>query len=283
MSILLAALASVLYGAGDFFGGLASRRAPVLAVTFVSQGVGLVALGLAMLVWHGAASRADLVWGLLAGISGTVGIVLLYRGLALGLVSVVAPTISLCAVVVPIAFGLLIGERPSALAIAGIGLAGVAIVLISAASGAPAASDTRVPLSPARMLPIALASGLAVGVFLVCLGRIAPGAGLAPLVVSRASSVGGLALLLAIRREPLSVPRAAVGLCLGTGVLDVTANVLYVIAAGHHPISLVATIVSLAPATTVLLARIVLQERLNAPQRYGLVLAGVAVIMITWR
>jgi len=276
MAFLLALASSVLYGSADFMGGFASRRASVVAVTALSQAVGLALLALALPLLPGAPRGADLAWGLGAGLSGSLGVVLLYRALALGTVSTVAPLISLIAIAVPVGAGLAAGERPGIAPLAGIVAGAVAVVLIGRA---PEASHAA-PGSTRRVLPIALASGVLVGVFLVCIGRIARGSGLLPLVVSRGTGTLLFALLAAARRSPLRPAAAQWRLALGCGAADVAANLLYLLATQRGALSLVATLVSLAPASTVVLAQLVLRERLARIQQAGVALALLALALL---
>ncbi|MGI8791741.1 MAG: EamA family transporter, partial [Acidimicrobiales bacterium] len=124
MAVFLGVLVAVAYGAGDFFGGLASRRAAVTAVTFLSHVLGLVVLGLlVMTVGWGEPIRGDLVLGAIAGVFGAFGILLLYRGLATGRMSIVAPVTAVSAAVIPLLWGIATGERPSVVSLTGVALA----------------------------------------------------------------------------------------------------------------------------------------------------------------
>src|ERR1041385_4164492 len=173
MAFVLALLSSVLYGAADFMGCMASRRTHVFSATAASQAVGLVALLVAACFVPGATRAADLLWGVGAGVSGGVGVLLLYRALAIGPVSTAAPLISMIALMVPVLVGVAGGERPGLLPAIGIGAAVIAVVLISGGEGGSSpASDVRRPAVPFGAAP----SGLWIGAFLVCLGRIGGGA-----------------------------------------------------------------------------------------------------------
>lgn len=280
MPFLFAIVSSVLYGTADFLGGFGSRRAPVVTVTLWSQAIGLVTLLAAACFIPGVTRNADLLWGIGAGITGGAGVWLLYRALATGPVSIAAPLISMIALVVPVTVGLLSGERPGVLALAGVGVGVLAVVLISGGGSHPDASGAL----PARMSRAALlgaaASGILVGGFLVCLGQIPAGASLWPLVTARATGTLGMTLLLLAQRAPARAPAAAVPAIVGAGVADVAANLCYVSAVAHGPLSIIATIVSLAPAATVLLAQLVFRERLSNPQKVGVGFALLAVVLL---
>ena len=290
MAYLFAIASAALYGAADFLGGMASRRASTMAVVVWSQAAGLVMLLLVLpLLPDASPSRSDWFWGAVAGIAGSIGVGLLYRALAIGTMAVVAPTTAVCAVVIPVMAGLLAGERLTAQTIAGIGLAVVAIVLVSRAtpvgrtlSGSPGAPDTARPTEPRvpRGVGIAFLSGVAIGFFFLALARTAPAAGMWPLVASRAISLvlfGGLGLAAA---QPMMMASPVARIAIGGGVVDMAANALYLAATRYGALSIVVTLASLYPASTVILARVVLGERLSRWQIAGVVCALGAIVLI---
>jgi drug/metabolite transporter (DMT)-like permease len=281
MTYFLALASALLYGAGDFTGGLATRRASTLPVIVLSQLSGLVLLVLMLPLLPAATpSRADLLWGVTAGLTGGAGVALLYRGLAIGRMAVVAPTTAVCAVVVPVLVAVALGERPGPLAAAGIVLGLVAIVLVSQQTASEASTPTRSPVG--RLPPgvgIALVSGVAIGLFLLSLAQTRPEAGMWPILASRSTSVALFGLAAAIGRRSLRLP-GVMGLTLACGVIDMTANALYLVAARAGPLSIVVTLASLYPASTVLLARVVLGERLNLRQVAGVACALAAIALI---
>ncbi len=286
MSPLLALLAAVVYGVADFCGGIATRRAPVLAVATSSQAVGLLALLLvAPLFSTHLPGGGVLLWSAGAGVAGGVGVALLYYGLAIGRVSVVAPITAVCSIAIPVLVGIGLGERPKVAALVGIGLAIVAVAFISQGHAepgiVPATGVRRRRPAVDRSVPVALASGVAIGFFLVCLARTGTGSGLWPLVAARMVSIAMLAGAALIARQGLKVPSEARPATLGSGVLDVLANALYLGAVREGPLGLVATLASLYPASTVLLARLVLHERLRPVQSVGLACAALAIALIT--
>jgi drug/metabolite transporter (DMT)-like permease len=283
LSYALALLSALLYGVGDFLGGHATRRGRALTVTFASQAVGLIGLGvLVPVLSHEPPPRADLAWGAAAGIAGAVGVLLLYRGLATGLASVVAPITGVCAIGVPVVVGAVLGERPGATAVAGIALAMVAVTLLGQGGSSASPSSDRAR-AVRRGVPLALLAGLAIGAFLVCLGRTRPVSGMWPLLAARAVSVSSVALAIAVRREPWLPPRPALPATLGSGLLDLLANAAYVLAVRQGSLGLTASLASLYPAATVALATLVWRERLRPLQIAGIVLALLAMVLITWR
>ena len=191
MPYLFALASALLYGAGDFTGGLATRRAGTLPVIVLSQFSGLVLLLVLMPVLPAATpSRADLLWGVSAGLTGGIGVALLYRALAIGRMAVVAPTTAVCAVAVPVIVSVGLGERPGTLAVVGILLGLGAIVLVSQQTAAETASsgpghEGRLPAG----VGMALVSGVAIGLFLLSLAQTRAEAGMWPILVSRSTSV----------------------------------------------------------------------------------------------
>ena len=279
MAYLLALASSLFYGAADFMGGLASRRTSTMAVVVVSQAAGLVVLLLAMPFLSGASpSRADLAWGALGGVGGGVGIAMLYHALSIASMSVVAPVTAVTAIAVPVVVGLAMGERPGWAALGGVALAAVAIALISREP----APDRPVLLGTSgKGVLLALGAGLAIGLFYVALERTGDAAGLWPLVAARVTSVGLTASAAAATRRNLRPTRSALPLILLCGAVDMTANVLYLLAVRQGMLSVIATLSSLYPGATVLLAWIVLRERLFWFQVAGLACAAVAIALIT--
>jgi drug/metabolite transporter (DMT)-like permease len=281
MPYLLALASALLYGAADFTGGLATRRAGVLPVLVVSQLSGLVLLLLLLPLLPAASlSRADLLWGLSAALTGSVGVALLYQALAIGRMAVVAPTTAVCAVAIPVVVSVLLGERPGPPALAGILLGVGSIVLVSQQTAA--GSGPRDHRSTWRLpsgVGIALVSGVAIGLFFLSLARTRPEAGLWPILVSRAVAATLFGAATAAGRHSLRMPGVLV-LTLACGAMDMSANALYLLAARVGPLSVVVTLASLYPASTVLLAQVVLGERLNGRQAVGVGCALAAIVLI---
>lgn len=283
MTYLLAIGSAVLYGAADFTGGLVTRRAGTIPVVILSQASGLILLALLMpLLPNASPSRADLLWGGLAGLTGGIGVALLYRALAIGAMAVVAPTTAVCAVAIPVVVSLLLGERPGPLAVAGMVLGIGSIVLVSQQSPAERAEGGQPASSPPRGSGVgtALASGVMIGLFFLTLARTGPEAGMWPILAARLVSVTLFAMIAIARGVSLRMPARMAGLALVCGVIDMVANALYLLAARQGPLSIVVTLSSLYPASTVLLARIVLGERLNLVQTFGVGCALAAVVLI---
>jgi drug/metabolite transporter (DMT)-like permease len=277
-SILLAGFSAALYGSADFCGGLATRRASVVPVMIFSQLAGLAALLLVLpLLPPASAGIADLMWGALGGCALAGGLTLLYRGLATGKMSVVAPVTAVLAVVVSALAGFAAGDRLSWAGWGGVALALAAIVLVGQ-DGAPAgAAEGR---GAARGLRAALLAGALLGLFLTALKQTAPASGLLPLVPARLSAAAALAVAALFTRPPLRGARSAAWLILAGGALDVCANVFYLLATRLGTLTVAATLTSLYPASTIVLARFFLGERLRGIQVAGLVCAAAGVALI---
>jgi drug/metabolite transporter (DMT)-like permease len=281
MFALLALASAACYGAADFLGGFTSKRANTLAIVVVSQFAGLLLLLVAFpLLPASSPGRMDFVWGAAAGLTGGVGVALLYRALAIGVMAVVAPTTAVCAVIIPVLVAVVLGERPGAVTIGGIVLAIIAITLVSQSEHPePELTQTKKD-SGTSAFTLALLSGILIGFFFVALARTGSEAGLWPLVVARAVSVTLFAVMAVLASQSLRLPSGLLGFVIAGGGLDMLANLLYMIATRSGPLSVVVTLASLYPASTVLLARIVLHERLNSRQLVGIVCAMIAVIAI---
>ncbi|HEX6075746.1 MAG TPA: DMT family transporter [Micromonosporaceae bacterium] len=270
-----AAAAAVAWGASDFCGGKASQRADAWAVVVVSQ-LASVPL-LAGWLWSTSPdwpARTDMAWAFAAGLTGAVGLVLLYHALAGGAMSVVAPVTAVTSAAVPVAVGLAFDRIPGATVVAGIGFAVLAIGLIALV---PNSGPVRVS---AGTVLVALAAGCGFGLFYTLLANIGPGAGLWPLAAVRAASlvVGGT--LCWYVGSTLRLTGASLRWALGAGVLDIVANALYLAATYTGLLSVVAPTASLYPVITVLLALVVDRELLR-PTQYGAIgLAALSLVLI---
>ena len=280
MVILLGLAAAVLYGSGDFLGGLAARRAHVLAVLTLAAGAGAAVALAAAAMSPGPPSLAGLAWGIGAGLIGGLGLIIFYIGLAAGPMSVVAPVSGLVSTVLPVAVALADGERPGAGVYAGALLCLVAIVLASSAGETSAAQrHTR----PGRAIAYGIAAGVSFGLFFLLIRNAGQTGELWPVAAAR---IGELAVVLtaaAVLRRGLRLRRAAWWLPLaaaGAGVIDVVANICYVAATRTGMFGLAVVLASLYPGITVLLARVVLGERLRWVQRAGLGLAAIGILLV---
>jgi len=290
MVMLFGLAAAVLYGTGDFLGGLASRKVPVLAVLLLAQTAGVIVALPAAAMWPGPASLAGLAWGISAGLTGGVGVIIFYRGLAAGPMSVVAPVSGVVSTVLPAAVALAEGERPGTGVYAGALLCLAAVVLTSCAGDdAPARSPRAAP--PRRRLPRAvralgygIASGTSFGLFFLLIRNAGQSGELWPVAAARIGELAVVLVAAAVLRRSLR-SRGAQGrlrlAAVAAGAIDVTANICYVAATRTGKFGLAVVLAALYPAVTVLLAGVVLGERLCWVQRAGLGLAAIGIILVT--
>jgi drug/metabolite transporter (DMT)-like permease len=275
MAILLGLGAALTYGAADFFGGLSTKRSNEFSVVVCSQMIGSALLLAALPFFlHINFTGEAFAWGLGSGLGGGLGVLLLYRGLARGRMSVVAPTTGVVAASVPVLAGLLLGERPSAAALFGVVVALVAVVLVSSS---PDHTGMRGGYSGIRE---AVGAGAAFGAFFILLSLAGDDSGLWPLIGARAASLGIVALIAVVGRQSLRPTPGSLRLIAAAGILDVTANLLFLAASRVGLLSLVAVLTSMYPGATVVLARFVLHERLHRLQLIGLACSALGVALI---
>lgn len=260
------------WGAGDFSGGLASRRMDVFRVVLASQALGLVLLAAFALAGQEQAPLfADLAWGAAAGLSGGIGVASLYAALATGRMGIAAPVTAVVASIVPVTVGIATQGAPGPLAFAGFSLALVGIWLVSRPTGEKGSR---------RALGLAIVAGAGFGGFLVLIHQ-ADGI-LWPLVSARGASA--LLMLAIVLRRPVATTdaRPARTLVLLAGVLDTAGNLFFVLAATVGRLDAAAVLSGLYPAMTVLLARFLLQERLTLHQLAGLGVMLASIVLIAW-
>jgi drug/metabolite transporter (DMT)-like permease len=266
-------LASALtWGAGDFSGGLATKRAPVFGVLVIGQTIGLLLMMALAFLWREPLpSATDLSWGLAAGLASTVGLAALYRALAVGQMGIVAPLSAVLAAALPALFGIITEGMPGALKLLGFALALLGIWLV-AGTGPSGGGRTG--------LGLAVLAGCAFGVFFILLHRAGASAIFWPLVAARSSSLV-LVLPIAILRRQFPAPHLGLLMTiLLAGTLDVTGNAFFVLAGQSGRLDVAAILSSLYPASTVLLAALLLGERMMRLQVVGVVAALAAIALI---
>ena len=271
VALTLALGASVAWGASDFLGGLASRRLPVVVVLLGAQAVGLLLAATAWLLAGAEMPAAEVMaLGGAAGIVELLGFAFLYRGLAIGDMTAVAPLAALTAVL-PLAVSVAGGERLVALEAGG---------MLLAIAGSVAAATDPASRRAVRGAGLGLGAALCFGGFFVLLGEASESGEPAAVLCGRVASVAALALLVAARPPGARPTHADTMAIVALGALDVTANLAYAVAAVHGTGATVAVLGSLYPLTTVLLARALLHEGLDTPRLAGIVaaLGGVALI-----
>lgn len=275
MTALLLALASSLaYGCADFLGGLSARGTHVLRTAIIA-GPASLAVELALWPIFGAAwNPAAVAWGVAAGTASSLAFVLLYRTLAIGPMTVLSPITALVSAVLPVGIGLLQGEHLTAYAPSGVLLALFAVVLVSAGPGARATRPT------GTALMLALGAGAAIAAQLICLHQSPTDSGLTPIITSRVTTSLAVLAASAVLRKRLGTERPGLALCVGAGSLDSLANLAFLLAVRSGDLAVVAVITALYPASTVLLARGVLAERIHLSQIAGLGFAAIAVSLL---
>ncbi len=271
--VLLGLLSAASWGAGDFGGGLLSRRAPLFGVVAVTQLVGLlVALALAIVRGEAVPQGSDLGWSLAAGVTGMIGISSLYRGLAVGRMGVVAPTVGVIGATIPVVVGFVLEGVPQPAAVAGILAALAAVVLVTRAPGHQP--------EQASGFVWGLLAGLAIGGFNVAIGQISGAATFAPLVVMRMVQAAMVAVVIVVWRQPWRLDGWTVRRVLLIGVLDMGGNVGFIAAAQTGALAIAAVLSSLYPVVTVLLAVSLLHERMTRSHLAGVALTALAIALI---
>ena len=285
--MVFALAAAALYGSADFLGGVASRRARAASVLLISTPVGVVVIVAAALLTGAPFQAGGLGWALAAGAVGGAGLIIFYGGLAAGPMSVVAPVSALVSTVVPVGVAMAMGERAGAAVYAGAALCLVAIVLVSMERPGPGPGRPPAPAGPvpSRGLGYGAASGLAFGIFFLFIRNAATSGVLWPMCLARVAGtvvILAAAVWLGTRPPGPGAGRWVLPAVVGAGVLDATANVCYLLAARAGLFGVAVVITSLYPGVTVLLARVMLGERMRAVQRVGLFLAAAGVAMVTF-
>lgn len=269
-------LSALVWGAGDFCGGLATRRARPFSVVLVAEVTGAVLLLLAALAWRQPLpDLPSLGWSGAAGVAGAIGLVALYTALAGGHMAIVAPASAVIAALVPIIASTLLEGAPGLMQILGFVFALVAVWLLSSA-GERTGERTR----SIRELRLALLAGLGFGFYFVLIDRADPLSCFWNLTFARSFASVVLAALMLSIRHPLLPPRAVLPLNMLNGTLDAGGNLFFVLAAQSGRLDVASVLASLYPGTTVLLAWFVLGERLSRPQAVGVAAALLAIVLI---
>jgi drug/metabolite transporter (DMT)-like permease len=286
MEIVLALGSAIAYGVSDFTGGVLTKRAHVFTVVLLSQLNSCAILIFVLPFWDGSFSWQAVQWGAAAGVAGMSGASLLYRGLAIGRMGVVAPITAVLAAAIPMSFGLAVGERPGSVALIGVVVGLAAVTLISSApepdatNGAARRPPSALVRPGGQGLVEALGAGVGFGLFFILLERAPEESGLWPLAGTRISIVASVALLAAVAGASVRPPAGMVPTLVWLGFINLGADLLYLLATRAGLLSLVAVITSLYPAATVALARVSLNERMVKQQLLGLICAALSVTLI---
>ena len=272
---ILGISAALSWGASDFSGGLSARKVNVWWVVLISQVFGILFLtGLALAFKESFPPRSILLYGALAGLVGEFGLILLYQGLAVGRMGVVAPLSAVLSALLPASLGLYLEGSPASLQLTGMALAIPAIWLVSSGGEHGGAKINE--------LLLGITSGLAFGIFFILIDRVSSQAIFWPLAAARLSSLGFLMVLNMIMKPNPRPTWAIVPLIALAGLLDSTGNLFFAFATRIGRLDMAAVLGSLYPAVTILLAYLLLRERLARPQWLGVGLALGAIVMIAW-
>ncbi|MFF7530342.1 EamA family transporter [Streptomyces bobili] len=274
IALMMALGSSLAYGCADFLGGLGARKAHVLRTVMIAAPASLVVELLLWPVLGASFSGATLAWGAASGIASAAAFALLYRTLAIGPMNVLSPVTALVSAALPVSVGLLQGEHLSAAGLVGLPLALVAVILVSAGHGTGSARPTRTALM------LAFGAGAAIALQLVFLHQAPSDSGVAPLIVGRAVSSAVTLAAAGMLYRRLGPERPSYAMSAAAGVLDSVANLLFLLAARDGDLAVVAVLVALYPAGTILLARAMLAERVHRGPLLGLGTAAVAVSLL---
>lgn len=286
LTVILGFTTAVVYGFADFFGAVASRKISSLMVTAVSGIVGFIFL-LTMVPFLGADfSELAIITGVAAGVASAIGISALYASLAIGPISIVSPFGAVLGALVPMTFGFLIGDRFGPLGWGALALILVAVVLVGFIPGA----DVRLPT--AKGLVFAFIAGAGIGSILIVLKFSPTDSGLASIITMRLVSAGLLNLVLIanwmrLRRAQSTSPKTRVETkfwwaVIAAGLFDSSANIFFTLALRSGSLSVVSVLTALYPLGTIILARLVLKERIGRIQMFGVILAlsGSAILAV---
>lgn len=271
-TVVFGLASALIWGSGDFCGGLATRRASVVGVLIVAELSGLVLLMLFGLGFgEPIPTTTSLAWGIAAGLSGTIGLGALYRGLAAGKASIVAPVSAVVSSILPVLFAAFTINLPTPIQLVGFALALAAIILASQSASESGSSNA---------LGYAFLAGLGFGLFFILIDQAGgEGSTFYPLAIARAISVPLLIVVLVSRGGSLPA-RGVLPITVLSGVLDASGNVFFLLASTVGRLDVATILSSLYPASTVILSRIILKEQITRLQQIGVVLALAAIVLI---
>lgn len=272
-AIIFGLLSAATWGAGDFSGGLASKRTNVYTVIVTAQSGSVVLLFAAALIFaEKLPAIGHLVWGAIAGIAGAIGLVALYRALAVGRMGVAAPLSAVVTAAVPVFAGFFLQGLPKITQLIGFGFALIGVWLISRSD------DRAIRLSDLKLPIIA---GLGFGIFLLVINRVSEDGVLWPLVGARCGSLSAIVLYAATQKQLKFPAKNQLPLIALSGVMDTLGNTFFELAGQIGRLDVAAVLSSLYPASTVALAAAILKERISRVQSIGIVATLIAIVLIT--
>ena len=280
MTALLALTSAIFIGGADFIGGMTSRTANGVQLACLVAFAGLpMALAVSLVVDTQHVSSSDVAWSVAAGSAVALGLGCFYVGMGRGLISVVAPVAAVTGAVIPVVYALARGERPGPIALIGLGIAFVAVAVVSLA---PSEQHPGAAVVDRTVIALALASGALFGLFYIAFSRVSEDAGMWPLTIERAAcAVVLLGLALLLTRDVAVDVRRLLPKVLVIALLEVAATIPLLLALQRGPIAIATVVASLYPVTTVLLAAFVLRERLSRLQYVGVVCALLSVALVS--
>ena len=273
MPTIYGLIAALTWGAGDFSGGIATKRTNAFSVVIVAHTSSMLLLILTALILHDPyPSLNGWLWGGAAGLGGGFGLMLLYKALATGRMAVAAPVSAMVAAGIPVAIAGLLEGLPGFIVLFGFILAMLAIWLLTGGGGENYfLADLRLPVM----------AGIAFGFFFLCLHQASTTSVLYPLIAVRIVSILSLLLYALLSRQPIIPTRNSLIPILLSGILDTFGNAAFIFAARFGRVDIAAVLSSLYPGSTVLLAWFFLKERISRKQVFGVFLALIAIILIT--
>ena len=275
MPLIWAGIAALFYGLADYSGSRASRFANSASITFFGQATAFVGIGVFLVIVQTPVMPVESwLWTTGGGFGGAIALVAFYKAMSLGSMTVIAPITAVIGLSVPVFAGVLSGERPSGIAWIGILLAVVAVALVADALG-----RHDLP-TPPRVIWMAVAAGLGFGMIFVCMGNASHDHGVWPLFGQRLVSVPTVAAIALFQARRIFVPKKVILLSIAAGVLDTSANGLYLLATHSGMMSIVSVVVAMYPVATVFLAMTLDHERLHKSQGVGLALAIVSLALV---
>lgn len=275
LAVFFGLASAMTWGAADFSGGLATKKTNVYSVVLISQVIGGLFLALtALLFGEIVPPLNDWLFGGLAGVAGAIGLLGLYSGLAHGRMGIVAPLTAVLSAAIPIVFSLFNEGIPPQIQIIGFGLALVAVWLLSGAGGQTAVQPIEIGY--------AVLAGTGFALFFILIDQANEVSVYWPLVAARVASVTFMTLFVVVRGVWQRPSRQQLPIIIVAGVLDALGNAFFTIAARLGRLDLAAVLSSLYPATTVLLAQLILHERLSRNQWLGVLIALAALVLITY-
>ena len=281
LSIIYGIASAATWGAADFIGGLASKRTSPYRVLFLAEIAGLIPFTvLALLTREPIPATVDLLWGAISSLVGLAGLMILYRALADGQMTIAAPDSALFAALIPVIFGFFTLGAPSFTTLIGFGLAFFAVWLISQTDSSNWRFLLRGPGS-LRDLRLPLLSGLFFGLYFIVIHRATLNAFFWPLVAARFAGFAAFGLYALLTRQAAMPPRDVWGFCIINGVIDIGGNAFYILSAQTGRMDVAAVLGALYPASTVLLAWVFLKERISWIQTFGVFLVFSAIVLFT--